>query len=81
MAVGAARAEALALEVKDVDLELGAITVLCGKGAKRRVVGIDAKALEYLGEWMKARRALGIPDEAPLFCTVSNDFGRREAGA
>ena len=70
-------AEALALRVQDVDFDLGAITVLCGKGAKRRVVGIDAQALEYLREWLREREHTGIPLAAQLFCTVSNDGGGR----
>jgi integrase/DNA-binding Lrp family transcriptional regulator len=70
-------AEALALRVQDVDLQVRAVTVLCGKGAKRRVVGVDAQALEYLRDWLQARDSLGVPAASPLFCTVSNDQGGR----
>lgn len=68
-------AEALALLPKDLDLERGMITVLRGKGAKRRVVGIDRTAVEYLREWWRHREALGIPDDRPVFCTCSRDVG------
>lgn len=70
--------EALALRPYDLDLELGelgAVTVLSGKGAKRRVIGVDAEAVEYLRTWLCARAALGVPAGARLFCTVSNDRG------
>lgn len=78
--VGLRIAEALALELKDVDLELGAVTVLLGKGAKRRVVGIDPAARLYIAAWLNERARLGIGVDAPLFCTVSRDAagpGRR----
>jgi integrase/predicted ArsR family transcriptional regulator len=70
-------AEALALRLQDVDVELGAITVIAGKGGKRRVVGVDVQALGYLREWLEVRRSLGIPGGAALFCTVSRDQGGR----
>ena len=41
------------------------------------MVGVDATALGYVVEWLQARRALGIPDEAPLFCTVRSGKGGR----
>ena len=75
--VGLRCAEALALRVHDVDLELGSVTVLQGKGAKRRVVGIDGPTLDYLHEWVAERERLGIPATALLFCTISNDRGGR----
>lgn len=62
--------EARALRVDDVNVELGALVVMRGKGAKHRVVGIDASALEYLREWLELRESLGAPADAPLFCTV-----------
>lgn len=68
-------AEALALRVQDVDVDARAITVLCGKGAKRRVVGVDPQALGYLRDWLQSRDSLGIPPGSPLFCTISKDRG------
>lgn len=68
-------AEALALRPEDVDLERGAIVILDGKGAKRRVVGIDPMAMLYLQEWIAQRAALGVPGGRRLFCTISRDAG------
>ncbi len=49
-------AEALALKVKDVDLDSATVTVLRGKGSngvkKRRVVGLDLVALQALELWI-----------------------------
>src|SRR4051812_46875445 len=49
-------AEALALYPKDVDLTAGTITVLHGKGNKRRTVGIDPAALAIIERWLECRR-------------------------
>lgn len=68
-------AEALALFPKDVDAARGTLTILLGKGAKRRVVGIDRGALGYVDAWIGMRTKLGLGADAPLFCTVSNDAG------
>lgn len=73
-------AEALALEVRDVDLEAGTVTVRHGKGDKRRVVGIDPTAAAVVERWLEMRRKLGVRHQArdpralaPLFCAVSRD--------
>ncbi len=65
-------AEALALYPKDVDLDLGMVTVLHGKGDKRRLSAIDDTAVSYLQEWEKVRATLEIPPGAPLFCTAGH---------
>jgi integrase len=57
-------AEALDLQVSDVDFDRGAITVKLGKGRKRRVVGVDRETLEYLKAWLAVR-----PESKWLFCT------------
>lgn len=62
--------EALALEPKDIDLEHGTVTVLHGKGDRRRTVGIDDSALAVVQQWLTRRRELGIR-KGPVFCTVS----------
>lgn len=70
--------EALALEPKDLDLDRGAITVLRGKGAKRRVVALDAGARPFLEAWLAARATLELAENAPLFCgTRAGVIGRR----
>jgi len=65
-------AEALALYPKDVDLDLRMVTVLHGKGDKRRVSAIDDTAVSYLREWEKVRATLEIPPGALLFCTAGH---------
>jgi len=65
--------EALALRVKDVDLDAGTIAVLHGKGDKRRIVGLDPQAGAVVEAWADRRRELGIGATAPLFCTISGD--------
>jgi integrase/recombinase XerD len=71
-------AEALALHRKDVNLEAGTITVLHGKGDRRRVVGIDPQAVEVIARWIERRRALGISPASTLFCTVSGETKGRQ---
>ncbi len=61
--------EALDLRLKDIDFDVCSVTVLHGKGDRRRMVGIDPKALEYVAAWVKRRSAKGHPPGAPLFCT------------
>jgi len=61
--------EALALRPKDLNLEIGAITVLHGKGNRRRTVGIDPGAEPHIKAWLKRRATLDPPADAPLFCT------------
>jgi integrase/recombinase XerD len=65
--------EALALAPKDVDPDRGAVTVLHGKGNKRRTVGVDPTALAIVQRWLECRAALGVPRSAPLFCTIAHD--------
>ena len=60
--------EALALDMKDVDLEAGSVRVLRGKGGRSRTVGIDPGGAEYMAEWIERRRVLGINTAGPLFC-------------
>lgn len=64
--------EALALIPYQVDFEQHTVTVLRGKGSKRRVVGIDNGALLEISRWMFVRSGLPIDHAAcPLFCTVN----------
>jgi site-specific recombinase XerD len=63
--------EALALFPKDVDLELGVIHILHGKGDRARSVGIDPPALALVERWLARRRELGIGPSRPLFCTIT----------
>lgn len=62
--------EALALYPKDIDHRIGAISVLHGKGDRRRTVGIDGTALGVIDAWLTRRHLLGFGDTTPLFCTL-----------
>lgn len=62
--------ELLALDLKDVDAEHGAVT-LHGKGDRYRTVGMDAGGFAVLEKWLKRRRELNLPRGAPLFCTLA----------
>jgi site-specific recombinase XerD len=62
--------EMLALRPKDVDVAAGTVTVLHGKGDRRRVVGLDPGAMAILSRWLDTRHNLGINGHAPVFCTL-----------
>lgn len=62
--------EALALRVKDIDFNTGAVRVLRGKGNKARTCGVDQIALGVIDLWVKKRGELGIKGTSPLFCTL-----------
>jgi site-specific recombinase XerD len=64
--------EALALFPKDVDLDNGRITVLHGKGDKRRVVAIDPGGAAILAQWGAERQKLGITGRHLFFCVISS---------
>lgn len=59
--------EALALKPKDLNVESGTVTVLHGKGNKRRVVGMDEKAFSIINDWLSVRPTI---ENSPLFCTL-----------
>jgi integrase/recombinase XerD len=63
--------ELLALRPKDIDHSAGHLTVLHGKGDKRRTVGIDSGALVVINRWLDTRKALEISGHRPLFCTLT----------
>jgi len=62
--------EALALFPKDIDRDHGTVTVLRGKGRKRRQVAIDMLVLGLLDEWWPHRERLGIDGAEYLFCSI-----------
>lgn len=62
--------EALALRPTDVDASAGTVTVMRGKGHKRRVVGIPEDALADALRWTERRSLLGFSGHRPLFCTL-----------
>jgi site-specific recombinase XerD len=63
-------AEALALYPKDIDPAAGTVTVLSGKGSRRRQVAVDGYSLAALERWQAARAELGLTGRHPLFCCV-----------
>lgn len=63
--------EALALYPKDVDHDAGAVSVLHGKGNKRRTAGIDLEAVAVLDRWLDRRRQLGLNGRQPIFSTLT----------
>lgn len=62
--------EALALRPKDVDPGRGTLTVLHGKGDRRRTVGLDPGAMALVVRWLERRKTLGVGSRAPLLCTL-----------
>ena len=64
-------AEALALELRDIDRDAGTLTVRHGKGNRRRVVGLDPPAFAVLEQWLDARGVLGVPRGSKVFCTIT----------
>jgi site-specific recombinase XerD len=59
--------EALALGETDLDRRRGAVLVRCGKGGRRREVGMDHWAWEQLEPWLAVTRELPV---GPLFCVI-----------
>jgi site-specific recombinase XerD len=62
--------EALSLFPKDIDFDLGTLTVLRGKGAKHRVIGVDQVTLGIIQTWLERRSRLGFTWRNRLFCTL-----------
>jgi hypothetical protein len=48
----------------------GAITVLHGKGDRKRVVGLDQGSMAIVMRWVDKRGSLGINGRSRLFCTL-----------
>jgi hypothetical protein len=66
--------EALALTESDLDPTTGSVLVRAGKGGKRRMVGMDDWAWEYVRRWTEHRIPLPV---GPLFCILAgNTRGR-----
>jgi len=62
--------EALALELRDLDLQAGSLRVRHGKGDKSRTVGVDEQTA-MLARWIDRRRKLSPGARAPIFCTLA----------
>jgi site-specific recombinase XerD len=59
--------EALALTENDLDPRRGSVLVRCGKGGKRREVGMDDWGWDQLQPWLRSR--LELP-AGSLFCVI-----------
>ena len=70
--------EAVALDVRDVDLLAREVRVI-GKGRKERVVPLPHAARQALGAWLESRRAPGYQAE-PLFPALVANGRRRRIG-
>jgi site-specific recombinase XerD len=62
--------EALRLRPKDLDRAAGTVTVLRGKGGKRRTIGLDPGAFAVVERWLDTRAKRRIDGRAPVFCTL-----------
>ncbi len=62
--------EALALELRDVDLDVGTVRVRHGKGDRSRTVGLDEQTAAMLARWIDRRRKRSPGARAPIFCTL-----------
>lgn len=60
-------AEALAVQVEDVNLAAMTAVIVKGKGAKGRVVPISTKCAAAIDRYLRMRRRLGLPDKGPLW--------------
>lgn len=69
-------AELCGLQVGDVDLAAGALTVW-GKGAKQRIVPLSAPAIGRLGRWLAEGRTALVGPETPDGAVFLNRRGRR----
>jgi len=62
--------EALALKLRDVDLDAGTVRVRHGKGDRSRTVGLDEQTTALLARWIDRRKKLWPGARAPIFCTL-----------
>jgi len=62
--------EALALELRDIDVQASTVRVRHGKGDRSRTVGIDEQTTALLARWLDRRKQLGPGARSPIFCTL-----------
>lgn len=70
--------EALSLFPKDLDPVAGTVTVLRGKGGKRRTVGLDPQGFSVVERWLDRRAQRALNGRHPVFCTLD---GRKVSSA
>jgi integrase/recombinase XerD len=66
--------EITALRVGDIDLDKRRITIIAGKGGKRRVAGVDAETCELLQRWMAKRPRFNIRNSSLVFLTTNGQM-------
>ena len=66
---GMRRAELVALDVVDVDVERGTVLIRLGKGKKDRMVPVGARALAWIARYADEVRADHVDDATALFLT------------
>jgi site-specific recombinase XerD len=59
--------EALSLTELDLDPRRGSVLVRCGKGGRRREIGMDVWGFEHIQPWLEAREKMPV---GPLFCVL-----------
>jgi integrase len=63
--------ELLRLMPKDLDVDGGMVTILHGKGDRRRTIPVDPQAMALVELWLRLRRDLELTARHPFFCTIS----------
>jgi site-specific recombinase XerD len=71
--VGLRPGEVLALDVRDINLDEGTVSIPARKSGAGRVTGIDAQTVDLVRRWIARRERLGIADAAFLFCTLAGE--------
>jgi len=64
--------EVLGLNPKDVDPVKGRVRIHQEGGGKARTVGLDEQTCALIDRWLQKREDLGIDQNKPLFCTITN---------
>ena len=60
--------EALSLTELNLDPRRGSVLVRCGKGGRRREIGMDVWGFERMQPWLEARQKMPV---GPLFCVLN----------
>lgn len=78
MQTGVRNSELRSLRLSDLDFENGTIKVQKGKGNKSRIVAFPKLAKEAVLRYLASGfRPSGLPEDAPLFGTTADAFGKR----
>jgi len=64
--------EVLGLYPKDINQVQGKVRIRKSGSIKARAVGLDEQTGTLIGLWLQKRKELGIGQNQPLFCTITN---------